>query len=235
MDSGISGVILTYRRRENLARAVPPLAAVVDDLIVWNNAIDCPVQFEDLGLPERDRDRMQIVDSDRNLVTWARYAASSKCRHDLIATQDDDLVVRNWPAILKSAAKHPESLTAAMPWLRVRNRRRNQWGTAEETLLGWGAVFDRRWVDRTFSPYFERYGPTDELLDSKADRLFTILLNRHHNLLSAEFDELPGSRTGDALWRQPDHQQKVARARSRALRLLGIEVPERVERWAKRR
>ena len=68
----------------------------------------------------------------------------------------------------------------------------------------------------------------DELLHRKADRLFTMLLNRHHNVLPMDAEELPGHSDDDtALWKRPDHGRLTDEARKRAWQLLGLTAEQR--------
>jgi hypothetical protein len=86
-----------------------------DDVIVWNNA-----EREDLGI-------------------FGRYAAIDEAKHDVIVTQDDDLIVTCWQQLLD--AYEPMTLTVNYP---------------EPWDIPWvarGAIFDRHLPEEAFSIY----------------------------------------------------------------------------------
>lgn len=220
-----SAVVLSYARVGNLPAIVEGLLLhpFVDDVVVWHQGPQ-PLRRHDLpGAP-----RVAVVPSKNN-YTYGRFLATAVCQHDTILTCDDDNLQLDWPAIFDDFCESPEAITASLKAPGHYNAdKNNHWGTAHEVLLGWGACFDRRWVVPTFKRYTEEYG-YDEVLYRKADRLFSILLARTHNVLSAKVQELPGAtdpRT--ALYLRSDHYRLTRQARRRALDLLGIMPQKRI-------
>lgn len=225
----LSVVLLNYRRPDNLTTIIPALLELpfVGEVVVWDNS-------EQSYRPPVDDPRVCLAGSGRNCGTYGRFvAARHLTRYPLIGTQDDDYLIRNWPHIYEAALSHPDQLVAAMDEGHLRyNATRDHHGTAHECLLGWGSIFKREWIGPAFQKYIDRWGE-DELLcgpSSKADRLFTLLLNRKHHLLRAEEEQLDGVRGPMAIYRQREHGALKKRALARALELLGIEVRAPVEK-----
>ena len=108
-----------------------------DDVIVWDNS-----EREDLGI-------------------YGRYAAIAEAKHDVIVTQDDDLIVTDWPAILD--AYRPSVLTVNYP---------------EPWDVPWparGSIFDADLPGKAFARYYERW-PHDHLFTHRiCDAIFALL------------------------------------------------------------
>jgi len=215
-----SGLVLSYRRIGNLPAIVGNMIAsgLVTDVVVAHNDPDRPLSHRDF--PDLPREQIIILNSGANRYTYGRFLALPACQHDTVLTCDDDVLQLDWHGILETFRQHPESIVAAMPPGHRRHHAKLAWETAREILLGWGAAFDRRWAVPAFEPYIARHGH-DKVLERKADRLFSILLDRLHTVLDARFVELPGARqAGLALCTLPDHSCLNDLARTRALAIL---------------
>lgn len=108
-----------------------------DDIVIWNNA-----DREDLGI-------------------FARYAAIAEAQHQVIVTQDDDVVVTCWPEIL--AAYEPGVLTVNYP---------------EPWDIPWvarGAIFDRNLPRQAFARYLEAFDVDDFFRRYVCDAVFGLL------------------------------------------------------------
>ena len=215
----VSGVVLSYGRTENIPRIVAGMLEQpwMDDVVVWHNS-GCsltPVTEHSI--------RMTVVQSNTNVFTWGRFLACYHCNHHTIATVDDDNLPRNWQAIYDGYQANPEVITASIRTPgHMKMDAKLRWGTCHEVLLGWGSMFCRHWISAAFSKYIQRYGK-DEVFFRKADRLFSMLLNRHHNVIPADFEELPGALDSRvALGTRRDHQKLTMEARHRAFEILGI-------------
>jgi len=208
----ISACLLSWARPGNLADIVANLRATapsIDDIVVWNN--DPAVQLDLPGV--------RVVASPENLVCLGRYRAAALCRHDIVFTQDDDWLPSNVEALVRAFAVDGARLTAAVPHLhRLAFQRRLRWGTAQMGLVGWGAVFDRRWL-AVLDAYVGRFGE-DALLRREADRIFALLLDREHRFLPRAGAALPGAYRS-ALSLQSDHWRHLDLAVERALAVLG--------------
>jgi len=215
-DDRATAVLLSWRRRGNLPRIVESLNALpfCGEVIVWNNAP------EEANLAELDG-VCRVMREDSNLYTYARFLAAAQARHPWIITQDDDYVVNNWEQLW--AARIKDRVVANRPEWHTQSRG-STWGDVQEVLLGWGSVFRLEHLN-ALDLYISRYG-FDKLLHRKADRLFTMLLNRRHITLPADVTDLwePGD-PNVALASRPDHQRLTQYARERAFELLGVEPP----------
>jgi hypothetical protein len=212
-----SAVVLSYRRPRNVERIVGELVALdfVDEVVVWHNG-----PHEQPKLPMGGKCTMLAW--GENKFVYARFLALRFCQHNIILTVDDDCLVKNWRAILDEHLSHPEVVTAGLTPGHYNADKNNRWRTCHEILLGWGACFDKRLVEPTLAKYIDVHGH-DEILHRKADRLFTMLLNRHHNVLKADAEELPLARDDDvALYRREDHYPLTIEARRRAWKILGM-------------
>jgi len=224
MEATFSFVMLSWARPRNLPAILSNVFSqpFVDDVVLLHQGIPA-IGPDQLGLPPSELKRVLLRNAPENHFMWSRFSACRCAKHDRILTCDDDNLVKNWPAIAEAFASNPEVIAAALCDGHYAQDMRCHWGDAHEVLLGWGAAFDRRWISEAFAPYIAKHGH-DALLDRKADRLFSILLNRKHQILPAVFRELPGATDADmALYRRADHKDLTREARRRALDLLGIE------------
>jgi len=218
-DDRATAVLLSWRRRHNLPRIVESLNALpfCNEVIMWNNA---PDEADLSGLTS-----CRVLSGDGNLYTYARFLAAARASYPWIITQDDDYLVNNWEQIW--AARMEDRVVAAVPEWHAPSRG-TAWGDVQELLLGWGSVFRLEHLS-ALDLYVSRYG-FDEILHRKADRLFTMLLNRRHVTLPADVTDL--WEAGDpnvALASRPDHQRLTMYARERAFELLGVEPPRGIQ------
>jgi hypothetical protein len=86
-----------------------------DDIIVWNNS-----ERQDFGI-------------------YGRYAAIEYARNDVIVTQDDDLVVRDWQAVIDRYRPGELFCNYTEPW--------------DIPWVARGAIFDRDLPRRAFDKY----------------------------------------------------------------------------------
>jgi len=213
-----SAVVLSYRRPRNVERIVAGLLKhrFVDDVVVWHNG-----EYESPTIPMGGR--CMMFASGVNKYVYGRFLALRFCRHDTVLTVDDDYLVRNWPEMLAEHLNHPEVVTAGLTPGHYNADRSNRWGSCHEVLLGFGSVFNRRMVDPALQRYIDVHGH-DKVLLRKADRLFTMLLNRRHNVVPADVEELPLARDDDvALYCRKDHGPLTTEARRRAWKILRID------------
>ena len=211
-----SAVVLSYRRPRNVERIVAGLLEhpFVGEIVVCHNG---PHER-----PKLPRPRCFMFGSGQNWYVFGRFMALRFCEHNIILTVDDDYLVKNWQHILAEHLIHPEVVTAGLKRGHLNADPIRRWGTCHEVLLGFGSVFDKRLAAPTLQRYIDVHGH-DEVLHRKADRLFTMLLNRHHNVLPMDAEELPGHSDNDvALWKRKDHGRLTDEARKRAWKILGI-------------
>lgn len=123
-----------------------------DDVIIWDNSVG-----PDLGI-------------------YGRYAAIAEAAHDVIVTQDDDLIVTDWDSIL--AAYQPGVLTINYP---------QPW---DIPWVARGAVFDRDLPSAAFGRYLASYD-FDRLLTHRiCDAVFALLTDQV-NVIDVGSEDLP--------------------------------------------
>ena len=211
-----SFVMLSFGRVENLSVILDNVLdqPFVDDAVVVHQGTKA-IGTDALGLSPDKLSRV-LLSNDGNWHTYRRFTATRRCRHDSILTCDDDNLVHDWPKVAKTFIKNPEVIAAGLSHGHLIHDPKCRWGEMHEVLLGFGAAFDRRWISEAFSPYIAKYG-CDELLHRKADRLFSMLLNRLHQVFLASYQELPGATDRTiALYRRDDHCKLTDEARQRA-------------------
>ena len=222
-----TGVLLTWKRLDNLERIAGGMLAepAVRELIVWvNRSIRTTLDMRQrilAAFPDRVCD-IHVASHGTNLGTFGRYIAASNASHPVILTCDDDCHVRNWRDLLR---RHLATGRIAfnLDLGHYRNRQaythRFNGGTCYKGLVGWGAVFSRDHL-AAFDRYLAKFG-CDELLQSKADRLFTMLQAAEHEIVRVQVEHLPGAKDpAIAVYRQPGHWANVVRARQRALEIM---------------
>ena len=200
----VTAVLLNWRRPWNIEPIVHEISSHVDEIIIWDNS----------GRLGRIAGAT-VIESQENCGTYGRYLAAQCAEHDVIYTQDDDVLVRNVPFILGLLN---ESIVAGL----TRGHYRAEAHKKPWILLGWGSVFRREWLDAV-EPWRERYGE-DHLLKSKFDRIFTILWGKHHPI-RADVERLknPDGRRSEmdanSLYRQTDHHPLVREATEKSLEI----------------
>lgn len=123
-----------------------------DDVVVWDNSKE-----EDLGI-------------------FGRYEAIGRAKNQVVVTQDDDVLVTDWPSIL--AAYEPGVLTVNYP---------------EPWDIPWvarGSVFDRDLPRRAFDRYLDAH-PWDRLFTHRiCDAVFALLTDQV-NVIDVGSEDLP--------------------------------------------
>lgn len=215
----VSAVLLNWKRPYHLPRIVASLEGLpfVREVLIFNNAP------EPLGPIDADPNLevpIRVFNWKQNVCTYGRCIAAQWAAHDIIYTQDDDVVVRNVPALYERFLAHQQSaITAGLahrhyeleahqkPWLQ----------------LGWGGFFRKEWLS-IIQPWIRQYGE-DELLHRKFDRIFTVMFGRR-DPQPGDFERLKDPRTGSdsdrdphSLWLRPDHHRLTDLAVDRALSL----------------
>jgi hypothetical protein len=140
-----------------------------DDVVVWNNA-----KRDDLGI-------------------YGRYAAIAEARHDVIVSQDDDVIVTCWPEILRSYEPGVLTVNYAEPW-------DIPWPSV-------GSIFDRDLPERAFALYESSF-PRDRMFTHQTcDAVFALLTeqvkviyhgheNLPHGFAEGRVSTTPGWYTG---------------------------------------
>jgi len=124
-----------------------------------------------------------IYDNSRfgkDLKVYGRYHAAFNAEKDFIFVQDYDCIV-DFEALAEIAV--PECITVNMPL----NRRSEYKGTGM-ALIGWGAIFHRRFLGPLGK--FLQQTPFDELWLRECDRAFTYLNRNNINLVEVPFSHM---------------------------------------------
>lgn len=220
-DKSVSACLLSWKRPENIGQIITHLRqhSFIDDILIWNNNPELHLDIEMEGV--------RVIQSDKNLVTYGRFLCAQQAQHATIFTQDDDCIVHNISELYESFLASPDRITHGLKHPHLFANAENCFGKAQMSLVGWGAFFQKQWV-KVFSSYKEKYG-VDELLIRKADRLFSLLLNRRHQSMLAEVTDLEGASGEEALSVRKDHMGLSEQAVKRALSLLetapGYQLP----------
>jgi len=84
--SGITGVLLNWRRPDNVARIVAGWreSGLVDEGIVWNNNPDEPLALDG---------QARVINASHDLGLYTRFAAACLARNECVLIQDDDIVL----------------------------------------------------------------------------------------------------------------------------------------------
>lgn len=135
---------------------------------------------------------------ERGDTVHNRYEGVRKARYPVVFTQDDDVIPDVGPIL---ASYRPGIVVNAMTAKGGRNY------SGAETLVGYGAVFDKRLVEVLNG--WER----DELFLRECDRVFTSL-NKHHTIYPG-LSISPCARGPNRLYKQSGHSDSVKRMRER--------------------
>jgi len=206
-----SACLVSWKRPDNIRLIVDRLRSepLIDDIVVWNNNPDQPLEI--------DAPDVTVINSPRNVVTYARFLATRHARHDLIYTQDDDCLVHNLDQLHDTWQLDPERIAHGLKLGHLMQHSADRHGTGEVALVGWGAFFHRG-LTRALDAYRQAYGE-DELLHRKADRLFSLLQWRRHRAVIADVTDLPGASGPESLSVRHDHLTLSHEAIARALSL----------------
>lgn len=157
--------------------------------------------FEDVVIWDNSKQREDVSVYGRYM--GIKYVAAKK--KDLVAVQDDDAIVDDWPAIL--AAYEPGKIVCNMAVTH-----RAYYEPMGLGLVGFGGVFSAALAMRTFERYFAKW-PKDELFLRECDRVFTGL----NELIPVTFPyrNLPHEKTTPRMWRESRHGDDLVEIRKR--------------------
>lgn len=154
-------------------------------------------------------DDVVVYDNSRrpDLGIYGRYQAIQECKHDVIATLDDDVVVTDWEAIV--GAYEPGVLTVNYP---------QPW---DIPWVARGAVFDRGLPAEAFTRYLAEYD-FDRLFTHRiCDAVFALLTERV-NVIDVGSEDLPHGFAAGRVSTSPgwyDRDRPEAQRRCEALKV----------------
>lgn len=195
----VSACILTFKRQKNLARIVEHLSSkpYVGEILI------------------RDQSKLE------NLKCMGRYALARQARQETVLFTDDDCIVHNLDEIYEAYVADPDRMAFGLAPSHYPIWEKGTWKypNCQLGMVGWGAFVKREWCsEEAFAPYVAAYG-ADPMLFREADRIFTMLLRRHHNVVLADVEQLPGNSEG-AMWQEQDHFTSRDEAVARCLEIL---------------
>jgi len=214
-DQKFSACLLSWKRPQNMQRIVDHLRThnCIDDIIIWNNNPDVFLEISDINT--------RVINSPVNVKTYGRFLAAYHAKHAYIYTQDDDYLVLDIPKLVQTFQNDSSCIAHGMPENQYTRKSQYIHKETQMAFVGWGGIFQKEWLS-VFDAYKEKYG-TDDMLQSKADRIFSILLHRKHNTIIMPLETLSPSVGPEALWIQPHFYTEAEQAEDRALDLLGIQ------------
>jgi len=211
----VSAVVLSYARPNNLRAICENLASqsFVDQIVVWHQG------EQRLTLAMKDALRRLDVEVfySPNFYTRGRFLAMQFCKHDTIATCDDNQLCFCWQEIYDLYVDEGQraQLVAALDKGHFGDDGGRRWQDAHMTMLGFGSMLDRRWCT-VFGEYVSRYGE-DEVFHRKADRLFTIMQDEEHIVFQGDVSPMRGSDGPESLHKLPDHKNLSGEALMRGM------------------
>lgn len=148
-----------------------------------------------------------VVASDLpDLSVYARYAAIQYASHDLILTQDDDVIVSDPQAIVDALGRksgYPSSATNSVVCNMPQEFRSHY---PDSGLVGFGAAFHRDAPERAFARFVAKHGYGWRDLpefNRRADNVFTTLTPRV--LVDVPKQDCAYASDPNRMWRQSGH------------------------------
>lgn len=145
-----------------------------------------------------------------NLIVYARFFAALDAKNETIYVQDDDCIVESI-----------ESLYNVYDGTKLVNgmkRERMEFYRGRDSLVGWGAFFERSWID-CLEEYIQIYGK-DAVLYREADRIFTSLLRVGRSTVEASIKDFPSAMAPFALSMQGNHESTKSLALHRCAEII---------------
>jgi len=124
-----------------------------------------------------------------NNISFGRYEMANKASNDIVHFQDDDCLNLDIGKLHSSFIKKQDRITHAVIEGYEEETKKNTYGKAQMCMVGWGAFFKKDWI-KYFDPYLSKYG-ADEVFYREADRIVSILMNRHHNAVPCNIAQMP--------------------------------------------
>lgn len=189
-------------------------------LITWKRQYNIPEIIKSLNKYEfiseiiiRDNSKLE------NIINYGRYTSALKAENEIIYTQDDDCLVHNLDEVYNRFIEDQEKIchSGIADYQKVIPE--NIYGKAQMSMAGWGCFFKKSWIS-ILNKYTDVFGK-DDCFYRETDRIFSILLHKHHNFVLGKIEEMEGSRNSSALSMQKEHLYYKRLAINRALGLIG--------------
>lgn len=189
----VTAIIVTWKRQENIPQIVQNLLGYpfISEIIIRDNS-KC-----------------------KNIKCYARYTSAKRAKNNIIYSQDDDCIVHNIQGIYDKFMEDSSKL--AYSGIDGYENKIKTYGNKQLALMGWGSMFSKDWIE-VLDRYIKIHGK-DECFYREADRIFTLLLNQHHNFISGGITHLKGKDDKDAMCQQSDHITSTNLAIERCLKI----------------
>jgi len=193
----VTACLITWKRQHNLSK-------IIDSLSKWDFISEIII---------RDNSKLE------NIINYGRYTSALKAENDIIYTQDDDCIIQNLDEVYKGFIKDKTRICHSGISDYEKVIPTNIYGECQMAMAGWGSFFDKKWIS-VLDTYINKYGK-DKCFLRETDRIFSILLKRHHNFVLGDIIVLDGAKDEFALCMQPDHLPFKNLAVDRALKIVG--------------
>lgn len=196
MKDKVTACLIVWKRQQNLPRIIESLTKhdFINEILIRDNS------------------------KSKNIINYGRYTLAQKASNKIIYTQDDDCIVNNIDEIYQTFLKDPTRIAHAGTEEYLKQIPNNTFGNKQMCMAGWGSIFNKNWLPH-LNTYTNVYGK-DYCFYRETDRIFSILLNKHHNAVLGDIEHLDLKDDPDiALCQQADHIKYKKLAIERALKL----------------
>ena len=189
----ISACLITWKRQQNIPKIVEKLERYpfISEILIRDNS-KCD-----------------------NIMNLGRYVLAHQASNEIVYFQDDDWLVDPTP-LYEEFVKNPDTLVHTGVEDYEKKINEHTYGDKQMAMVGFGAILNRNWAV-VLNKYIEKYGK-DYCFFRETDRIFTILLEKHHKFVPTTLESL-NDRDEHALSAQPDHLEYKMMAIERALAL----------------
>ena len=163
----VTACLLSYKRRENMGKIITHLLqqSFIDEILIKDN-----------------------LDGDNN-ISFGRHEMAVKAKNHIVYFQDDDCLNLDIGKLHSSFLENPDKITHAVIEDFEEETKKNTYGETQMCMVGWGAFFKKDWI-KYFDPYIAKHG-ADEIFYREADRIVSVLMNRHHNPVVCNIAQMP--------------------------------------------
>lgn len=195
-SNNVTACLITWKRQHNLPQIIQSLVRwpFFDEIIIWDNS------------------------KAENYICYGRYLAAQKARNKYVYFQDDDCVNRSLDSVYEGFIGDPTRICHSGHEGYEKVLSDNRYGHCQMAMAGWGSFSNKEWFP-VLDKYIAVHGK-DDCFYRETDRIFSILLERHHNFVLGNLEMLDGHRGPEALSEQGGHLDFKKLAIARALEIV---------------